>query len=302
MELRHLQYFIAVAEELHFGKAALRLNMTQPPLSQQIKQLEKEVGVTLLKRTKRVVELSAAGESFLKHSRNAIEQIDKAIEMAQRTARGELGRLVVGFVGSATYEFLPPIIREFREKFPSVKLDLREISSFRQQEELLKGNIDIGILHPALQHSALHMEKVQSSPCILALPKQHPLTAKQTIDIQDLKNQPIITLAKETWPTLYLEFVNFCEQAGFKPKIVQEATEYQMVIGLVSAGIGVTFVPSSAKKQFNLEVAYRDINQVQLTAEWVIAYRKDNQNPILKHFLEIMNKRQALLQADKENA
>ncbi|ABS75648.1 MULTISPECIES: acetoin biosynthesis transcriptional regulator AlsR [Bacillus] len=302
MELRHLQYFIAVAEELHFGKAALRLNMTQPPLSQQIKQLEKEVGVTLLKRTKRVVELSAAGESFLKHSRNAIEEIDKAIEMAQRTARGELGRLVVGFVGSATYEFLPPIIREFREKFPSVKLDLREISSFRQQEELLKGNIDIGILHPPLQHSALHMEKVQSSPCILALPKQHPLTAKQTIDIQDLKNEPIITLSKETWPTLYLEFVNYCEQAGFKPKIVQEATEYQMVIGLVSAGIGVTFVPSSAKKLFNLEVAYRGINQVQLTAEWVIAYRKDNQNPILKHFLDIMNKRQALLQADKENA
>ena len=91
------------------------------------------------------------------------------------------------------------------------------------------------------------MEKVQSSPCILALPKQHPLTAKQTIDIQDLKNEPIITLSKETWPTLYLEFVNYCEQAGFKPKIVQEATEYQMVIGLVSAGIGVTFVPSSAK-------------------------------------------------------
>lgn len=222
--------------------------------------------------------------------------------MAQRTARGELGRLVVGFVGSATYEFLPPIIREFREKFPSVKLDLREISSFRQQEELLKGNIDIGILHPPLQHSALHMEKVQSSPCILALPKRHPLTAKQTIDIQDLKNEPIITLSKETWPTLYLEFVNYCEQAGFKPKIVQEATEYQMVIGLVSAGIGVTFVPSSAKKLFNLEVAYRGINQVRLTAEWVIAYRKDNQNPILKHFLDIMNKRQALLQADKENA
>lgn len=105
MELRHLQYFIAVAEELHFGKAALRLNMTQPPLSQQIKQLEKEVGVTLLKRTKRVVELSAAGESFLKHSRNAIEEIDKAIEMAQRTARGELGRLVVGFVGSPHMNF-----------------------------------------------------------------------------------------------------------------------------------------------------------------------------------------------------
>ena len=105
------------------------------------------------------------------------------------------GLSVVGFVGSATYEFLPPIIREFREKFPSVKLDLREISSFRQQEELLKGNIDIGILHPPLQHSALHMEKVQSSPCILALPKQHPLTAKQTIDIQDLKNEPIITLS-----------------------------------------------------------------------------------------------------------
>lgn len=145
MELRHLQYFIAVAEELHFGKAARRLNMTQPPLSQQIKQLEEEVGVTLLKRTKRFVELTAAGEIFLNHCRMALMQIGQGIELAQRTARGEQGLLVIGFVGSATYEFLPPIVREYRKKFPSVKIELREISSSRQQEELLKGNIDIGL-------------------------------------------------------------------------------------------------------------------------------------------------------------
>ncbi|MDN0192064.1 als operon DNA-binding transcriptional repressor AlsR [Bacillus stercoris] len=289
MELRHLQYFIAVAEELHFGKAARRLNMTQPPLSQQIKQLEEEVGVTLLKRTKRFVELTAAGEIFLNHCRMALMQIGQGIELARRTARGEHGHLVIGFVGSATYEFLPPIVREYRKKFPSVKIELREISSSRQQEELLKGNIDIGILHPPLQHTALHIETAQSSPCVLALPKQHPLTSKESITIEDLKDEPIITVAKEAWPTLYMDFIQFCEQAGFKPNIVQEATEYQMVIGLVSAGIGITFVPSSAKKLFNLDVTYRNMDQIQLNAEWVIAYRKDNHNPLLKHFIHISN-------------
>ncbi|NTU26028.1 LysR family transcriptional regulator [Bacillus tequilensis] len=289
MELRHLQYFIVVAEELHFGRAARRLNMTQPPLSQQIKQLEEEIGVTLLKRTKRMVELTAAGEIFLNHCRTALMQIDQAIELAQRTARGEHGHLVIGFVGSATYEFLPPIVREYRKKFPSVKIELREISSFRQQDELLKGNIDIGILHPPLQHTALHTEIAQSSPCILALPKQHPLASKESITIEDLRDEPIITVSKEAWPTLYLDFIQLCEQAGFKPNIVQEATEYQMVIGLVSAGIGITFVPSSAKKLFNLDVTYRTLDQIQLNAEWVIAYRKDNCNPLLKQFIHISN-------------
>ncbi|MBD5021014.1 als operon DNA-binding transcriptional repressor AlsR, partial [Xanthomonas citri pv. citri] len=105
-------------------------------------------------------------------------------------------------------------------------------SSSRQQEELLKGNIDIGILHPPLQHTALHIETAQSSPCVLALPKQHPLTSKESITIEDLRDEPIITVAKEAWPTLYMDFIQFCEQAGFRPNIVQEATEYQMVIGL----------------------------------------------------------------------
>ncbi|ARW08542.1 LysR family transcriptional regulator [Bacillus atrophaeus] len=287
MELRHLQYFIAVAEELHFGKAALRLNMTQPPLSQQIKQLEKELGVTLLKRTKRIVQLTAAGEIFLKQCRMALTQIDQAIEMAQRTARGEHGHLVIGFVGSATYEFLPPIIREYRKMFPSVKIELQEISSHRQEEELLKGNIDIGILHPPLVHPELHTETTKSSPCILALPKQHPLALKTSISVKDLANEPIITLAKEAWPTLYTDFIKLCEEAGFVPNIVQEATEYQMVIGLVTAGIGITIVPSSARRLFNLDVTYRSVNDFQLKAEWIIAYRKDSQNPVLRQFVDI---------------
>ncbi|MCY8204491.1 LysR family transcriptional regulator [Bacillus sp. N12A5] len=287
MELRHLQYFIAVAEELHFGKAARRLNMTQPPLSQQIKQLEEEVGVTLLKRTKRFVELTAAGEIFLNHCRSALMQIEQGIELAQRTARGEHGHLVIGFVGSATYEFLPPIIREYRKKFPSVKIELKEIASYRQQEELLKGNIDIGILHPPLEHPELQIETTQSSPCILALPKQHPLALKESIDITDLENEPIITLSKEAWPTLYTDFIQLCEKAGFKPNVVQEATEYQMVIGLVTAGIGITIVPSSARRLFNLDVTYRSVDHFQLKAEWIIAYRKDSQNPVLGQFVDI---------------
>lgn len=287
MELRHLRYFMVVAEELHFGKAALRLNMTQPPLSQQIKQLESEIGVTLLKRSKRAVRLTAAGGVFLKQIKEGLSQIDQAVDMAQRTARGELGRLVIGFVGSATYEIMPPIIREYRNRFPSVQIDLRELSTPNQIDALLNGHIDIGVLHPPLGNDELKSYTVKKSHCVLALPKHHPLTEKARVHLKDLEEELLIVIAKEAWPSLYTEFNFLCEKAGFIPNIAQEATEYQMVIGLVSAGMGIAVVPTAAKRLFNLDVVYKEIEDFPLRAEWITAHRKDNRNPALKHFIEI---------------
>ncbi|KAA6450882.1 acetoin biosynthesis transcriptional regulator AlsR [Bacillus swezeyi] len=291
MELRHLRYFMVVAEELHFGKAALRLQMTQPPLSQQIKQLENEIGVTLLKRSKRAVRLTAAGGVFLKQIKEGLSQIDQAVDMAQRTARGELGRLVIGFVGSATFEIMPPIIREYRNQFPSVKIELRELSTPNQVKALLNGHIDIGVLHPPLGNDELITNTVKKSHCVLALPKQHPLTKKTRVDLKDLEEESLIVIAKESWPSLYTEFNFLCEKAGFIPNIAQEATEYQMVIGLVSAGMGIAVVPTAAKRLFNLDVVYKEIEDLPLRAEWVTAYRKDNRNPALRHFLDVSNHR-----------
>ncbi len=166
MELRHLQYFVTVAEELHFGRAAARLNMTQPPLSQQIKQFEEELGFPLFHRSKRVVELTAAGKVFLHEVRGVLHQLDKAVDHARHTARGELGKIIIGFVGTATYDILPPVVREFRERYPSVSIELQQLSVPQQLEALLNGEIDIGFLHPTSPQEELVNRLMKQSECI----------------------------------------------------------------------------------------------------------------------------------------
>ncbi|MFT8321970.1 MAG: acetoin biosynthesis transcriptional regulator AlsR [Bacillus sp. (in: firmicutes)] len=285
MELRQLQYFITVAEELHFGKAAIRLNMTQPPLSQQIKHLEEELGFPLLHRSNRAVELTTAGNVFLNQARAVLNQLDRAVEHARHTARGELGKIVIGFVGTASYEILPPAISEFRSMYPSVDIELRQLSKPDQVRALLDGDIDIGFLHPPVESNELICRSIKKSNCIFAIPKNHPLAAKSTVSIKDIANEPIISLAEEAWSTLYINFIRLCENHGFSPNIVQESTEYQMVIGLVTAGIGIAVVPHSAKRLFNLDVVYKAIDQDDLVAEWIISYKRENQNPALFHLV-----------------
>lgn len=285
MELRHLQYFVTVAEELHFGRAAARLNMTQPPLSQQIKQFEEELGFPLFHRSKRVVELTAAGKVFLHEVRGVLHQLDKAVDHARHTARGELGKIIIGFVGTATYDILPPVVREFRELYPSVSIELKQLSVPQQLGALLNGELDIGFLHPTSPHEELVSRLMKQSECIFAIPKNHPLAKKEAVTIEDIRHEPIISLSQESWPSLYQHFVLLCEKYGFSPNIVQEAAEYQMVIGLVTAGIGIAVIPKSARRLFNLDVVYRSIEGEQLLAEWTISYRRENHNPALFHLV-----------------
>ncbi|MFS0654134.1 acetoin biosynthesis transcriptional regulator AlsR [Bacillus sp. 179-C3.3 HS] len=285
MELRHLQYFVTVAEELHFGRAATRLNMTQPPLSQQIKQFEEELGFPLFHRSKRAVELTAAGKVFLHEVRGVLQQLGKAVDHARHTARGELGKIIIGFVGTATYDILPPVVREFREMYPSVSMELKQLSVQQQRRALLNGEIDIGFLHPSAPHDQLISRLMKRSECIFAIPKNHPLAEKETVSIKDTENEPIISLSKESWPSLYQHFVLVCEKYGFSPNIVQEAAEYQMVIGLVTAGIGIAIIPQSARRLLNLDVVYRSIEDEKILAEWTISYRRENHNPALFHLV-----------------
>ncbi|GGL53584.1 acetoin biosynthesis transcriptional regulator AlsR [Sporolactobacillus putidus] len=287
MEFRHLLYFITVAEELHFGRAAARLQMTQPPLSKQIQQLEEETGVTLFKRTKRHVELTTAGEIFLPEARQILAQMRQAVDTAQRAQRGEFGRLVIGFVGSATYDILPEIIREYRRKFPHVAVVLHELSTPDQLNALTGGRIDIGLLHPPVNSSLIEAEPVKSGYCALSLPKNHPLAKKAKIRIEDLRDRPFIVVSRDIWPGLYDEFLSLFQNVDFTPKIVQEATEYQMVVGLVSAGIGIGVVPATAEKLFNLEVVYREIEGFPLRAVLSMAHLKKNTNPALKQFITL---------------
>ncbi|RYL99230.1 LysR family transcriptional regulator [Sporolactobacillus sp. THM7-7] len=287
MELRHLVYFVTVAEELHFGRAAARLQMTQPPLSKQIQQLEEEIGVTLFRRTRRHVELTTAGRLFLPEARQVLTQLHQAIDTAQRAERGEFGRIVVGFVGSATYDILPRIIREYRKQFPDVSVMLQELSTPDQISALTDGRIDVGLLHPPVAGSLIETEPVQRGFCALSMPKNHPLAKKDKITIQDLRDVPFIVVSRDIWPGLYDEFLSLFHHAGYTPKIVQEATEYQMVIGLVSAGIGVGVVPATAEKLFNLEAVYREIDGAPLRAVLSLARLKENANPALKQFVAL---------------
>ncbi|MFT8872455.1 MAG: acetoin biosynthesis transcriptional regulator AlsR [Sporolactobacillus sp.] len=287
MELRHLTYFITVAEELHFGRAAARLRMTQPPLSKQIKALEEELGVRLFKRSKRHVELTSAGALFLVEARQVFDRLNQAVDTAQRAARGEFGRLVIGFVGSASYDILPLLIREYRHRFPDVSVVLHELSTPDQLAELIGGHIDIGLLHPPVSHSLIAAEPVKRGFAALALPKLHPLARQTDIRLSDLRDQSFIVVSRDIWPGLYDQFLSLFQNESFTPQIVQEATEYQMVVGLVSAGIGIGVVPGTAEKLFNLDVVYRRISDHPLASVLSMAHLKTNTNPAMLRFIEL---------------
>src|SRR6185503_16645682 len=190
MELRHLRYFIAVAEELHFGRAAERLFISQPPLSMQIQQLEREVGFALFFRTKRHVELSPAGRHFLDEARDIMSSLERATAAARRVARGEAGWLGIGFVGSATYEVLPVLLRQFRQEFPDVELVLRELASAPQPQAPKDGRIHVGLARPAIDEPGIRCKPILRELLVAALPSNHPLTERERIGLSELAEEP----------------------------------------------------------------------------------------------------------------
>lgn len=288
MELRQLQYFITVAEELHFGRAAKRLNMTQPPLSQQIQQLEEELGIILFRRTKRVVELTDAGKFFLEGVNGSLEQLDEAIESARRAARGEIGTLTIGFVGSATYDLLPPLIRTYRNQYPNVEVKLRELATPQQLEELYHRKLDIGFLRPPIESDILTTEVVHETPCILALSIHHPLAQEEHITLAQLQNDPFILVSRNVWQGFYDDIVFMCHRAGYSPNIKQEATEYHTVIGLVAAGVGIAIVPAALQNFALKEVVYHNIEDMTNTVKMAIAYEKERMSKETENFIKVM--------------
>jgi DNA-binding transcriptional LysR family regulator len=286
MELRHLVYFVTLAEERHFGRAAARLNMTQPPLSQQIRQLEEELGVRLFSRSSRRVELTAAGEVFLAEARKALAQVERAADVAHRAGRGELGRLRVGFVGSATYDVLPAVLRAYRARHPGVDVVLQELSTPQQEEALVTGEIDVGFVRPPLAAPELALEVLDEAPCVLAVPVRHPLAAAEKVSLADLAGVPLVMLSRSTWAGLYDEVIGLCRTAGFSPDIRQEAREFQTVIGLVAGGLGVAVVPAPARNLHTRDVVYKEAAGMP-RAVMGLAWRRDDDAPVLHAFVEV---------------
>lgn len=292
MELRHLRYFITVAEELNFTRAAERLHIAQPPLSQQISGLEAELGVKLFNRSKRPLQLTNAGQEFLKEARLVFTQVEQAVRVAQRASRGEVGRLVVGFNSSATQSVLPEILRVFRDRFPNVELVLRELDSYHQLQSLHSNQIDCGFLHMQNNNdsndNAIRSISVLKEPLVIALPQNHPLAIQARIPLQALANESFILPPSHMGQGFYGQVINLCQRAGFIPKVVQEAMWLQTVLGLVAAGVGVALVPASMQNLQRTGVVYKAVEGETWKIEMVMVWRQDDTSVVLHEFIKVV--------------
>lgn len=286
MELRHLRYFVALAEELHFRRAAERLHISQPPLSQQIRALEVELGAELLKRNRRKVELTPAGQVFLGEARTVLAAADRAVAQVRRVARGEAGELSIGFVGSAMYGRLPEALREFRRARPELVLSLRELSTAAQLEALAAGTIDVGVCRPAHTEAGLRMEIVHREPVLAALPQEHPLARRRTVALAELSREAFVLLARREAPGLHATLTAALAAVGEAAQPVQEVAEIRTVLGLVSAGIGVSLVPASVATRERGGVVYRPLGGEGPRVELSLAWRYHDDSPALAAFLQ----------------
>jgi DNA-binding transcriptional LysR family regulator len=292
VELRQLRYFVAVAEEMHFGRAARRLHMTQPPLSQAIQALEAQLGTPLFSRTRRSVALTAAGQTLLPEVQRLLQQVEGLASLAQSAAAGESGRLSIAFVPMADYSVLPTALREFRAALPSVHLDLQEATTDVQIELLASGRIDIGFLLPPLPdklNAEVDYLPLTSEPLVLALP-EGTATTKTKMSLKRCADLQLIIFPRRMSPAFHDQILACLRDAGLSPRIGQEAIQMQTIVSLVSAGMGFALVPQSVSNMKRPGVEYRAMQEISPWVEIGLAWRRDNTSPVLSAFLELMRK------------
>ncbi len=290
MELRQLRRFVAVADELHFTRAAARLGISQPALSLHIRQLEEELGVALFRRTRRRVELTAAGEVLLTEARRTLTQLDWAVGAARRAEQGEVGRLALGFVGPATYSVLPPILRAFHERFPDVELDVDELNTGQQLPALRDGRLQLGFLRPPMpaDREGLVIEPILREAVVVALQRGHPLAGDSRVHLGDLAEETLLIFRRDLEPTLYDSYMRLCTDAGITPRVLHEANPLHLIVGLVAAGLGFALLPASVRKLQRPDVVYRPLHPHPPKVEIAAAWRFDEPSPILRAFLGVM--------------
>jgi|ERR1035437_6371660 DNA-binding transcriptional LysR family regulator len=293
MELRHIRYFVAVAEECHFGRAAVRLHIAQPPLSQQIKQLEAELGVVLLTRSTRKVELTPAGQRYLERARAILAAVDGAGAEAIRVAAGELGRLAIGFTGSATYELLPSLARVLRNEFPGIDLDLHgEMLTPDQVDALLDRSLDLGFLRPPVRHADIEVRVLRREPLIAVLPETHLLAARTSVNLVDLRDEPFITYPSQHRSVVYEAVLDACQRAGFSPRDMLEVSETSTLVSFVAAGLGVALVPASVQHLHITGARYLPLAGTTQEVELAIATRRNDPSP---HVARVRSRAEAFI-------
>ena len=286
MEFKTLRYFATLAEELHFGRAARRLHISQPPLSRQISNLENEIGVKLFYRTKRHVELTPAGELLLRDATAILSNVTEAMNTARRAGRGEIGRLSIGFFLGATYQLLPLILSSFRNRHPEVKLTLQEMGVTQVLDAIVSGEIDVGFLRPPLSDPSITTEVLAREPFVAAVPDNSRFRKIQKIHLKDLADEPFI-MYTPGHSVLYTQIMNACHNAGFRPRIVQEARRPITLIGLVRSGAGIALVASSVQTTSAKGVLFKKITGQLPMTEIAVAWRHANPSPLLQSFLKI---------------
>lgn len=292
IELRQWRQFVALAEELHFGRAALRLHMTQPPLTQAIAGLEAALGVTLFERTRRSVQITPAGAALLPEVRELLVRASGLPELARAAAAGELGRLRLAFVSTVGFELLPRWVRAFRERWPLVALELIEATGDVQLELLARGEVDAGVLlhSPGLAAAGLAHARIASEPLVVALPETHALAAHERPPLAAVLAEPLVIFPRRILPSLHDAIFGLYQAAGRAPQVAQEAIQMQTIVNLVSAGLGIAWVPQSVRQFQRTGVVYRSVHLPRGRAvpacETSLVWRADAVSPALDHFIE----------------
>jgi DNA-binding transcriptional LysR family regulator len=289
MELKHLRAFVALAEDLHFGHAALRLGIAQPQLSLQIQSLEATLGIALFERSRRHVALTDAGRLFLPEARATLAQVERARQTAFRAARGELGRLDIGFTGSAPFNTaMPQIISRFRKRWPDLKMTLREMSTSDQLDSLVAGTLDIGFVRPGEPGEAdgVTLQTVLEEPLFAVLPADHPLADRASLSIAALAGQPFILHPRQIGTGLYDKVMALCAGAGFRPLVALEAHQMSTIVGLAAAGLGVSVVPEAMRRIHVDGARFVPLTEADATMVLAVAHRMGDSRAAIRHFLD----------------
>ncbi|MCI2416453.1 LysR family transcriptional regulator [Saccharopolyspora sp. K220] len=288
MELRHLTAFVAVAEELHFGRAAKRLQMAQPPLSQQIRQLEKELGIRLFERNTRSVRLTSAGESFLEPARTVLDDVDAAVRAAKAAGRGEYGRVTVGFAGASSHESLPLLTRAVRAAHPGLELVMRgQTYANVALAKVADGSLDLGFVRLPVNQPDVRTRVIEVEELICALSTDHPLAGRECIPIEELAEESFVSFPSNAGSTVRDALVKACVSAGFSPRVVQEAPDSYTILALVAAGVGVTLTLTSCQHIQQTGLVYRPLAGPPTRLHAALAWRTDNTSAALRTVLAI---------------
>lgn len=289
IELRQLEYFIAVAEELNFRRAAERLHITQPPLSRQIHQLEQSLGVKLLHRTTRKMKLTAAGTVYLPEAKQVLAKVHRAKSIAKLAEQGKFGHIRIGFEGSSAYDIVPISVRTFKEKFPDVSVSVQEMATIDQVQAIRSRQIDLGFggsLH--LNEHDLIAKTILQEPMIAVLPHTHSLASQSDVDLSILRDETFITCPRHYQCGLYDHIIAVCLQAGFSPQLFQETQEVQSILGFVAAGLGIAVLPASVQNLKRTHIIYRIFNPPIERLNLAIGWCPGNELPMLPAFADVV--------------